>query len=555
MKLREMVQWNKGRSVFWQVLLLLVVLLYVAGLHWSNDGLWYQGDSPRHAANGLFWWDFLASFPVNPIKFALSYYACYPVINPATYPPVFYLIEGVAFKIFGASPFVAKGLVLAFALFAGLYATAWLRRWVSEEAGWGSALLVLQPGIISWSNSITLNIPSMALMLAAMYHARRWIEAPKSRQIYLTAFFALLGILTYYTTGIVVFVTLAWIIAEGRWGVLWDRRVLILCLLSALLLVPFAAVLFRWDARHAVTAVYPAPQYRLVLHNWTYYLKAVKFLFSIPLLVFGGIAIVSGLCDQRWRREVKLQLIWVIVCYVGFSYLLTKEERYILVLGPPLVILCVIGLISFLRLFAAWLKRDLPWVFLAAIALLSGIHIVTAPFVHVPQVKGFKEMVAFFEEVAPEERVLYDGTHNGVFSFYMRARDPDFKRGVVLGNKLLYTSSMSLDRHLSERVSSSADVIRVLQKEGGCRWLAIEWRDGSDRFVSMRALREAVTGPEFQFVKSFPVIAHQTKRVDVYRFLLPVEQPNDQELPFPRLGKGKVFRSKPIERTPDGFIY
>lgn len=144
MNFREAVRWNKGRSVLWQVLLILLALLYVASLHWSNDGLWYQGDSPRHAANGLFWWDFLASFPVNPVKFTLSYYARYPVIHPTGYPPLFYLIEGAAFRLLGPSPYVAKGLVLAFALFAALYVAAWLRRWVSEEAGWFGALLILR---------------------------------------------------------------------------------------------------------------------------------------------------------------------------------------------------------------------------------------------------------------------------------------------------------------------------------------------------------------------------------------------------------------------------
>jgi hypothetical protein len=84
------------RQLIGQILALVLVWLYVVGLHFDNDGLWYQGDAPRHAANGLFWKDFLARFPVNPVEFAVSYYVRYPVITPSAYPPGFYLLEVAA---------------------------------------------------------------------------------------------------------------------------------------------------------------------------------------------------------------------------------------------------------------------------------------------------------------------------------------------------------------------------------------------------------------------------------------------------------------------------
>ena len=43
------------------------------------------------------------------------------------YPPTFYWLEGGLYALLGPSPFVAKGLVLAFALLAGVYTLAWLR--------------------------------------------------------------------------------------------------------------------------------------------------------------------------------------------------------------------------------------------------------------------------------------------------------------------------------------------------------------------------------------------------------------------------------------------
>ena len=99
MTVRGMLRWQEGGSVLWQVLVVLLAVLYIGALHLGNDGLWPQGDAPRHATNGIFWWDYLASFPANPVEFTLRYYAGYPAINPIGYPPVFYLLEDAAFSL------------------------------------------------------------------------------------------------------------------------------------------------------------------------------------------------------------------------------------------------------------------------------------------------------------------------------------------------------------------------------------------------------------------------------------------------------------------------
>ncbi len=547
MTLRGALRWQGGRSALWQVLAVLLAWLYVAGLHLGNDGLWYQGDSPRHATNGLFWWDYLASFSVNPVEFALRYYARYPVINPIGYPPVFYLLEGAAFSLVDVSPFVAKGLVLAFALLAGLYLTAWLRRWVAEQAGWGGALLVLQPGTIVWANAVMLNVPSMALGLAALYHGRRWLEAPASPHIYPAVLFAVLGILTYIPTGIVFFVFLAWVVAERRWRLLWNRRTVALAFISVLILLPWALVVIKWTPIY-VGHVFPPMSSVSRVSQWTDYLRRLPNILSLSLLGLLVLSIVVGIYDRYWRREVKLILVWGIVSYVAISYMGAREPRYALLLAPPAVGLCVIGLSSSVRWAAARLGGDPSRWFLAGMAALLALHVATAPLVRMEVVDGFREVVAFFEKEAPDERIFYDGRYNGVFSFYMRAGDPDFRRGVVLGSKLLYATGIMPESFLTERVSSPAEVVEVLRKECGCRWVSLESREASDRIAAAKFLRQAVKGPEFQLVRSFSVVAPLETRVDVYRFLPPIEKPDELELPFPILGEGTIFRVTPLER-------
>ena len=547
MMLRRVLRWQGGRSALWQVLVVLLAVLYIGGLHLGNDGLWDQGDAPRHATNGLFWWDYLASFPENPVEFALRYFARYPAINPIGYPPAFYLLEGAAFSLVAVSPFVAKGLVLSFALLAGLYLTAWLRRWVAEEAGWGGAFLVLQPGIIAWANAVMLNVPSMALGLAALYHGRRWLEAPSSHHIYPAFFFAVLGILTYIPSGIVVFVILAWVVAEGRWRLLGDRRALALAFISALILLPWALVVIKWAPIY-VDHVFPKMSAVLRAERWIFFLRHLPQILSIWLLVLLVLSLMVGICDRYWRREVKLILVWGIVSYVALSYMVAREPRYALLLAPPAVLLCVIGLSSVVRWVAARLGGDPSRWFLAGMATVLALHVTSASLVRVPVVDGFRAVVAFFENEAPDERIFYDGYYNGVFSFYLRAGDPDFRRGVVLGSKLLYATAISPNLLLTERVLSPAGVVQALRTECGCRWLAVERKALSDRIAAAKYLRQAVTGAEFQLVRSFPIVAPLETQIDVYRFLLPIEKPDELVLPFPILGKGTVFRGTPIER-------
>ena len=192
-----------------QVLLLFAAWLFVCWLHWDNDGLWF-GDAPRHAGNGLFWKDYLQTLSLDPKGYALSYYARYPTINPTSYPPAFYLLEAVFFGAFGPSPYIAKGLVLAFVLLASLYITAWCRRWIDPDAGWAGILLLLLPGVIMWSHAIMLNVPALALNIAALYHLRRWMESPPAspawRQYYVGAALVVLSILTYLPSCVIVLI-------------------------------------------------------------------------------------------------------------------------------------------------------------------------------------------------------------------------------------------------------------------------------------------------------------------------------------------------------------
>jgi hypothetical protein len=235
--------------------------------------------------------------------------------------------------------------------------------------------------------------------------------------------------------------------------------------------------------------------------------------------------------------------------------LFAKDTRYALPAMIPLLGLCTICVITVSR----WLSRRLRLQRANGRKMTSIVFLVLLVYQAylatqqpVPSVNGYRELVSFLQRVAPNESLFYDGYHDGIFTFYVRAGDEKFQRRVVLGSKLLYASAIVPGWRQQDFVASPEEVTRMLQERGGCRWLAIEISRKDHNVLPMRYLREAVNTSAFELVKSFPIDAPMIERVDVYRFKLPVAEVREVELPFPRLGPGVKFRVRPISPRPTG---
>jgi hypothetical protein len=525
-----------------QGILLVGIWLLVWMLHVANDGLWFQGDSPRHAANGLFWKEYLSSSSLlDPKGFTLRYYARYPDICPSSYPPFFYLLEAGMFSMFGASPYVAKSLVMLFSLVAGLYTLAWLRRWLMPAAGWGAGLLLLQPAMVRFAHAIMLNVPALALSLAALYHVHRGLDESTaerlSRHWLVGGILALIAVSTYFQAGVVVFVIVAWLLACGRLRCCLHWKTLVLVGAGTLVLLPWAFVIKNWSPKQLDWLL---PEWRQICRAalWSYYAYALPGDIVQPaLLTLAALGLAAGLLSRRWRRETLLLLLWAGVCYVVFSLLKAKEPRYLMLVCIPLICL---GMLALVRT-AEWLEKMRPsWtpnvvlpLFLVPVLLIQGWSAVKQK---VPEVLHYQELAEFVKQLAPEEPVLYAGIHDGVFTFYIQIDDPGYKRRVALGPMVLAGAK------------SSKDVVEILRTQCGCRWVAIErcplhvWYDEQ----LLQLLRQTVVRSEFQLAYSYPMKSHFIDRVDLYEFLLPIEQPTVVRLHSQRQRLDESIR--PIQR-------
>ena len=534
--------WLRSRTP--QSGVLILSFLFVAGLHLDNDGLWFQGDSPRHAANGLFWYDLIAAAPASPMDFAVRYYARYPIINPVTYPPLFYLFEGLAFRVFGPSPYVAKWLILALGIMAGFYTMAWARRWLGSGAGWVGAFLAFVPGVVIWSNAVMLNIPATALGLACLYHWRRWYDSGGRKQLLAAVFFAAAAVSTYYPAGIAIVICAAWgpllrPIAQTSRRTRLALGATVLSVSGPVLLAAVAAPVF-------LSRNLPGPGVFKSLETWTYYPTNLPTLLSPVLLGLGAIGLAAGLASARWRSEALLIAAWIITPIAVFSLLPAKDTRYVLLIAPAFVLAAAIGIASLLRLVSAISPR---WQLIALLAGLVTAGWQTSLF-RIPQKQGFRAVAAYLHEHAPDDAVLYDGYHDGLFGFYFRALDPQYRHRLVLGQQLLYHYGPASDFHWVESLhtATTQDVVDILRTRSGCSWVAIEVGPYSEWAQGQRLLRTAVAGPEFELAHSFPIVAPNAERVDLYRLVggaLPVSTIDVQLASF----SNRIFHGvEPIAR-------
>jgi hypothetical protein len=530
------------RSRAWQIAAMVVAFVAVAALHRHSDGLWFQGDAPRHAVNGFFWWDLMHALPRDPVAYAVRYYARYPVIAPVTYPPLFYLVEGLAFTAFGSSPYVAKSLVLVFAILAGLYTMAWARRWIGEPAGWAGAFLAFIPGIVLWSNTVMLNVPATALGLGSLYHFRRWRETGRATQWLAASGFACAVLLTYYPGGIVLGVLGTWALVGGR-PFRFDRRLLWIAAAALVALVPMVAAL-------ALAPVHTSRQLPTIAFltrsgTWTFYWRILPSVVGMPALAAGALGIAAAAWTRPWRTEAVYLGSWILVLILVLSLLPARDPRYVLLAAPAFVLGAAVAI--------AWIARRVAIAPASQVVVLVATLIAggwSASQVHIPQVSGFGELTEYLHQQGPADAVLYDGAYDGLFGFYVRASDPHFVRRIVLANRLLFEAGPATTFKWIQKsnVASTDDVVTLLRARCGCRWVAIEvdnrpiWAEGQ------RLLRQAVAGPEFELARSFPIEGAGDRRVDLYRVTSVVSPVSTVDLEFPSLSNRTFQGVVPISR-------
>jgi hypothetical protein len=478
-----------------RVVLLAAVLLLtsVAVLHHVKRGEFnINVDEGHHAVTGLYFSDLLTDLPWrHPIQYTYVYYARYPALGLIHWPPFFHFVEGIMFLLLGPSVVSARLTVLLFTLLGLLF---WFKLVEELEntltAVVATLLLAFLPGLILYEKAVMLEVPSLALCIVASYVWIRFLRSGQSRYVYWFALPASLALLTKQNSIYLIVFCFLSLVMVHKWHLLLNRAVYRAIGFSLLLIGPFYLLAFtlHWKDIH-----YSVSQRRVPGSPLLFYWSVLPSQLGLAVLVLS----VVGIATSWWwgkRETVLLMLSWIASCYIMFTSLAGKEQRYILYWAPPFVYFAVAPWAS--AVLAPWVRR----LGAAALMLVVALNGSRAWAYERPYVSGYSTAARWLTQKSSSEIVLYDGDLAANFIFYMRAFDP--ARRFVVMRKALYVVREEKARQGMEIVKSSQD-LEALIDDFGIRYVCVE--NFPLEFKSQEILRAFLQTPRFKLVEVFPI--------------------------------------------------
>ncbi len=446
-------------------------------------------DEPFHACTGMYVADFLRALPLaHPLRFTFAYYARYPAIALIHWPPFFYLAEGFAFLIGGVSVIAARTIVLVFALL-GLY--FWFKLTEEFEDSYyafaSTILVALSPSVLLYEKAVMLEVPSLALYIAASYYWIRYLRRGASRDVYLFVSMAILALLTKQTTICLLAFCLLTLVSEKKWSLLSKAATWKAFFLSVLLVGPFYYMAFR---THWKVIQYDVLKTKMPGNPLLAYFRMLPMEFGLPILCLS----VLGMATSPWwgkNEHTRIMLMWIASCYLVLTGLAQKEPRYSIYWTPPFIYFATGPLIS------KRLSPGLRQVGTAVILVLMGSSIWTSWNYQRPYICGYAEMAKDVTQRSKSGILLFDGDMASNFIFHVRQFDPG-GRFVVL-RKALYAIRENIEWGYIEFVKNNQELEHVIDQYG-IRFVIVD--NGPTRFQSQELLRQYLRSPRFKLVRT-----------------------------------------------------
>jgi Dolichyl-phosphate-mannose-protein mannosyltransferase len=531
-------------------LLLLVVAVALLFRTSPTAGDFWWSDAPRHAMDGVFYYDLARALPLTHLKqWAIDYYLQYPAVTVLTYPPLFALVEALFFSLFGVSHVTAQLTVSAFFLATAYGAYFLARRLVGRIAAFSTALVFVSTPIVSlWGRQVMLEIPTFAFLLWSAYFFCRYLDSSKPRDLYLTATLVLGAA---YTKQPAIFIAPAYLLTlyfVYRKGLFRRAEFWWSAAISAAGIAPLIVFTWLWGRANVQQAAgggwVKVP--RLKESTWEYVAK-YEWPRQLGWIVL-GLAIVycaGALLRKQWRLPKPALFFlaaWILVGYVFFTLIAVTSSRYTIFLVFPLVFFAVLAIV-----------RGLP----AKIAPYAALAFAVASFAytlimnHVPYVAGYRAAAQYVCSMAPPDSVvMFSGLRDGSFIFNVKSMPECKNLTVIRSDKLLLR--VAIDRRLFgvEELGVTETKFRGMFERYGIRYIVVEpgfWND----LQSMQMLLRVLHDDQFKLLTTIPIVGNRERKeppLEVYQNLGPISQGKNVlrvELPVSGIAvEGKVGQNK-----------
>jgi hypothetical protein len=483
----------------WCLLLGAIALVCIVACRGIQRGEFdYYIDEAQHGVTGLFVADALHDLPLrHPVQYAYTYYAQYPAVAILHWPPLFYVFEAISYLVLGPSVIAARLTVIFFSI---LLLYQWFR--LVEElqdsytAAISTAVLGLLPMVLVFEKTVMLEIPSLALCVAAIRHWIRYLDQGRRSSLYGFGFWLTAALLCKQTSVYLVVFCALTLLVTRKWQRIFSRDALAVGGIVALVAGPFLVLMLFMQGK-AVAKDLGSHQ----MSGWeriSYYPGTLPNSFSPALLALAGLGLLLA---WRWNKRGQALLMgcWIVAGYLTFSFFGQREARFAIYWFPPLVYFAIGLLTQFFQLPALrWAMRAV------AILVVAGL-VVPAWTQQRPYISGYKNVAAELVNQYHAGIVLFDGPVPGNFVFFMRALDP--ARHFLVLRKVLYADDIRPSEGSEELLHSPEDLTEAFRRDG-IRFVVVS-ENPLTRFNAQSILREQLHSDQFQLLGRFHIESNE----------------------------------------------
>ena len=523
------------------VIWLAIALVFRPAL---GAGEFWWTDESRHAMDGVFFLDLGRDLPWrDPYRYALEYFATYPALALNWYPPFFAGIEALFFAVFGISEFTARLTVMGFALLGGLAWYAWVKPiWGRGPAILSFVLFFSMPSVVTWTRSVMLEVPAVAMMVLSILGFERYLQRPNYTSAVASGFLVASTLLLKQGTIFLLPTLLFYGILSGRGRLLWRPQAAAAYLIVGVAVAALAVHALKFgtvglgatvgnlhESAHGAPPLWSASR-------WLLYVREV---WQVGGLTFTSLAIVGAAHLALGKRQPED---WLAVCWLASWYLTVtllfgvpdNAARYTMYALPPLALVACRPLYS--------LQFRGPASLAGGYFLLGGVvlwNLTVALAEKHPHVSGYRDAAEYVLAQADPGVTLFAGKHDGNFIFNVRRMDPNRETVTLRADKVLVSMAVHKYFGTTSHVKTADDILDLIDRYG-VGTIVIEKPD-IVRLPEFELLAGTLNGPQFELLAEMPLDTNLAEyaglTLQIFRYLDKKQRSSGKlVIPLPHMG-------------------
>ncbi|MBN1971716.1 MAG: glycosyltransferase family 39 protein [Candidatus Delongbacteria bacterium] len=458
--------------IYFFVLILFTLMTTGMGLL-GGESSW--PDESRHAMDGVYFVDIMKDLPFsNLYNYTEQYYAKYPALSLAWYPPLFAITEAIFYSLFGISIYTARLTVVFFALLGVSIWYMLVRKIYNREVAFYSGLLFIStPLIFYWSHSVMLEIPTLAMILLCFFCFYNYFELFKKKYAYYLALSISGALLTKQIAAFILPVFLSYILIGKKYKMLIKQECIISYFILALFLIPLIGfnINFGTLGISATVGEFSGKIKGDIVEQWIHYLRYLpNNIITWPVLLLAVVSIVFILIKKNDKGKSLLFFLWIFWWYICFSYIsgsvreiVQYGEYYGILVIPPFCLFAVLSLNALKnRLRNTLLNKFIPFFVFIAIIIYQITLSYNAKIYYLPNVY---EKAAKFVCQSPKGLTTFVcANYDGNFIFHLKKYDVDRKMIVLRADKIFVSLAVHEKYGVIPHISDENEIHNILKK-------------------------------------------------------------------------------------------